>query len=671
MKNTCQNIPDTDSIKNPVLRNFVMFYAVAVLILLLCTSLSASVIDTDGDGIPDSSDNCMFVANPDQNDTEASSPVTGLIGYWKLDESSGDVARDSTGTHDGIVSGASWVSGKFRNALSFDGADDSVTIADSEAFDFTGQDYSIETWIKPSTPQNAWAVLFSRGYYMINGWYIQLDAAGTGVYFITNVPGGFSSLWSNPGVVQPGVWNHLVVTRQGPVGTIYVNGVDVTLNHPIIINAASSTYPFLIGTYPLGGYNYNGAMDSIRIYDHALSSAEVQTAYAAGDGQGDACDCNDGVCDGREASYCAGLGTPDPECAVQTDNDQDGYAVPADCDDNDALVHPGAAEVCDGKDNNCDGVVDAITRSCSLNHTGICGTGTETCNAGVWEGCPQPQAEICNGLDDDCNGAIDEVKQLVFVFNKWQNWGKKGDIDSHGIAPYVYADNLPGSPYASGEYIPINAQYATENKDVPGLALDSGNGFFDVWLWGKNDGIQKEAVNVTLYLDGIAVKSIQNIQGNPYEKSRDGKAVFGNAGQDQVWVQAGNRISFVSTVTNRNDAFRVYYQKTTCSNNDEDGDTIPDYLDVCPNSISDAGINLNPDRYADINGNGVFETKEKKGKKEIVEASNYTLQNTLGCTCRDILSIKPGKDEDQYKKGCTKGTIVNWIDARGWGKAKP
>ena len=64
------------------------------------------------------------------------------------------------------------------------------------------------------------------------------------------------------------------------------------------------------------------------------------------------------------------------------------------------------AEICDGFDNDCDGVVDnGLTRPCSNK----CGTGTETCAAGKWVNCnvKQPSVELCNGLDDDCDGVID------------------------------------------------------------------------------------------------------------------------------------------------------------------------------------------------------------------------------------------------------------------------
>ncbi|MCB9643869.1 MAG: DUF11 domain-containing protein [Myxococcales bacterium] len=64
-------------------------------------------------------------------------------------------------------------------------------------------------------------------------------------------------------------------------------------------------------------------------------------------------------------------------------------------------------EVCDNKDNDCDGTIDnGLKRECKT----ACGVGTEICKAGTWEGCtaPLPQTEVCDGLDNDCNGQIDE-----------------------------------------------------------------------------------------------------------------------------------------------------------------------------------------------------------------------------------------------------------------------
>ncbi|MBI3070702.1 MAG: VWA domain-containing protein [Deltaproteobacteria bacterium] len=72
-----------------------------------------------------------------------------------------------------------------------------------------------------------------------------------------------------------------------------------------------------------------------------------------------------------------------------------------------AVGYSVSTEICDNKDNDCDGQVDEnLTRACSS----ACGGGTETCTTGVWSGCSarQPTAEICDGIDNDCDGRIDE-----------------------------------------------------------------------------------------------------------------------------------------------------------------------------------------------------------------------------------------------------------------------
>ncbi|MFP4597493.1 MAG: vWA domain-containing protein [Persicimonas sp.] len=90
-------------------------------------------------------------------------------------------------------------------------------------------------------------------------------------------------------------------------------------------------------------------------------------------------------------------------------------------------VDPGdpEPEVCDGTDNNCDGIVDNVpwdgTERCHVDHgrdqtaidneTVRCKLGTAAC-AGGSESCEplDPMPEVCNGLDDDCDGTIDNLR---------------------------------------------------------------------------------------------------------------------------------------------------------------------------------------------------------------------------------------------------------------------
>jgi predicted ribosomally synthesized peptide with SipW-like signal peptide len=74
---------------------------------------------------------------------------------------------------------------------------------------------------------------------------------------------------------------------------------------------------------------------------------------------------------------------------------------------------PGA-EVCDGIDNNCDGQVDEGNPggnvSCNTGLLGICAGGATQCQNGaiMCVQSAQPTTEVCNGKDDDCDGLVDE-----------------------------------------------------------------------------------------------------------------------------------------------------------------------------------------------------------------------------------------------------------------------
>ena len=122
--------------------------------------------------------------------------------------------------------------------------------------------------------------------------------------------------------------------------------------------------------------------------------------------------CDDGLdndCD--TLTDCTDLDdcSQDPACISCTDNDSDGYAVeggdcgPIDCDDGNVSINPGATEVCNGVDDDCDEFVD---EGFDVDGDGFtsCGGDCDDTNAGVNPGA----TELCNGIDDNCDGTVDE-----------------------------------------------------------------------------------------------------------------------------------------------------------------------------------------------------------------------------------------------------------------------
>jgi cysteine-rich repeat protein len=124
-------------------------------------------------------------------------------------------------------------------------------------------------------------------------------------------------------------------------------------------------------------------------------------------------------------------GDGDPDY-LDTDSDDDGYGDASDCDPIDDAINPDATELCDGVDNDCDGVVDeddaadastwyldsdgdgfgdpdATTQACSEPSGYVAVTGTDDTDCDDGDSSVSPDGtELCDGVDNDCDGIVDE-----------------------------------------------------------------------------------------------------------------------------------------------------------------------------------------------------------------------------------------------------------------------
>jgi hypothetical protein len=144
-----------------------------------------------------------------------------------------------------------------------------------------------------------------------------------------------------------------------------------------------------------------------------------------------------------------------------------GYAEDdTDCDDTDSTVHPWAAELCDGLDNNCDGQPEAGEAGTYYVDADNDLYGDPTFGIEACEEVPGYSAndddcddldpainpgvsEVCDGNDDDCDGAIDDADPDVVA----TTWYGDGDGDGYGddAVAIVSCTDVPGASVTGGD----------------------------------------------------------------------------------------------------------------------------------------------------------------------------------------------------------------------------
>ncbi len=386
----------------------------------------AIFIDTDGDGIEDSADNCPSVSNPSQADTDgdgvgdACDECDGDDAYGDIDGDLECADIDCDDTDASVNTSATEICDYIDNNCDGTIDEDSATgvltwYADSDSDGYGSATVTdIDCWqptgyvsdgtdcddanasVNPAATEicdyidnNCDGSIDEDSATGVLTWYADSDSDGYGSATVTDI-----DCWQPPGYVSDGTDCDDSVSTINPGATEFCNGVDD---------------------------NCNGSIDED-------SAADVSTWYADSDtdGYGDAA-------------------VTDIDCAQPS-----GFVADnTDCDDSVSTINPGATEYCNGVDDNCDGDIDedsaddattwyadsdsdgygdpAVTDVECAQPSGFVADDTD-CDDTVATTNPGA-SEYCNGVDDDCDLDVDEDSSVDVV-----TWYADADADGYGNA---------------------------------------------------------------------------------------------------------------------------------------------------------------------------------------------------------------------------------------------
>jgi hypothetical protein len=218
------------------------------------------------------------------------------LAYWHFDESPGaTVAVDSVGTFDAAYGASSILGNPGPQAPVFPGfsanntavgttLEDASSVLTAPALNLNTNTMTIIGWINPAGQQDPYATLVA--------WR---DGSGAG-YGLLAYGGQLGWTWNNWGwsettglTIPQDQWSMAAIVVNATNGTVYL-GANGGLRKYVSSNpdgnaVATFDTPLTIGAEPNGTRVFNGSIDDVAIFSHALTVEQIQAIYAAGVGQ--------------------------------------------------------------------------------------------------------------------------------------------------------------------------------------------------------------------------------------------------------------------------------------------------------------------------------------------------------------------------------------------------
>ncbi len=230
----------------------------------------------------DSTTATLSIKTPAPNSFEAALVSNGPIAYWRLGESSGVLAFDSIGGHDGVYNGGvTHVTGGI-----FSDGDGAANFNGTDAYVGTGAGllnglvrYTVTGWVRRAGTQANRTGLFGQNDNVEFGYISDQD--------IQCWDGQLSSAVDAPNSLANGSWGMITLTADGTNRVIYINGIAAATG-PSRTASLTNSFGFNIGgggifdTITANGNWFNGDIDEVALFDKALTASQVNALYAIG-----------------------------------------------------------------------------------------------------------------------------------------------------------------------------------------------------------------------------------------------------------------------------------------------------------------------------------------------------------------------------------------------------
>jgi hypothetical protein len=211
----------------------------------------------------------------------------GPLAWWAFDDGTGTTAVDGSGNgNTATLSGATWTTGQFDGALSFDGVNDRVTVPASASLSQATSQMTLAFWLRGDVLTADWVTAMQRtsasGAWFDWQLYARAQDAPTANRPVWRVDWNQNAVIDAGEQVQgdivlsPGTWYFIACTYDGSAMRFYIDGTQrgsTAKAGGIIPNGGRGIW---MGGNDAWGEYFDGRLDDVRIYDRALDVSEIQ-----------------------------------------------------------------------------------------------------------------------------------------------------------------------------------------------------------------------------------------------------------------------------------------------------------------------------------------------------------------------------------------------------------